>query len=297
MSNTCIFSFVRMNPPTPGHLLLIKTMIDTAIELGAPRVYVLLSKSVDEKNPLPCDTETIPMSYTDSNSNLTNKSNILNGMLINYKANLIADEPDLTKKDKLNNLEIKVLCATGNTFSMISGIINTDFIKNGVNPVKLYMVVGSDRADFLASIKKFFKTNPNIESVEGNILDRDLDGDAANNLAAMSATHVRGLVKANNFSDFQNIYNNYLNGDQIKELYDSIGLGLQMNQPTEGKKRANDVIDVPPAKSTRISGSRISSRITRSSRHEGGRKRRITRKNKRNKRNKKTKRSYSLKTR
>jgi hypothetical protein len=261
-------------------------MIDTAIELGAPRVYVLLSKSVDEKNPLPCDTETIPMSYTDSNSNLTNKLNILNEMLINYKANLIADEPDLTKKDKLNNLEIKVLCATGNTFSMISGIITTDFINNDIKPVKLYMVVGSDRADFLASIKKFFKTNPNIESVEGNILYREQNGDAASNLAAMSATHVRGLVKADNFSGFQNVYSNYLNGDQIKELYDSIGLGLQMNPPTEGKKRANDVIVVPSAKSTRISG-----RITRSSRHEGGRKRRITRKNKRNKRNKRNKKT------
>ena len=32
--NTFIFSFVRMNPPTPGHLLLIETMINKAIELG-----------------------------------------------------------------------------------------------------------------------------------------------------------------------------------------------------------------------------------------------------------------------
>jgi len=291
MSNTFIFSYVRMNPPTPGHLLLIKTMIDTAIELGTPRVYVLLSKSVDEKNPLPCNTETIPMLYTNSMSNFTYKSTILNEMLINYKANLIADEPDLTKKDKLNNLVIRVLCATGNPFSMISSTINTDFIQNGVNPVNLYMVVGSDRADFLVSIKKFFEKNPNISSVEGNILDRDPDGDAASNLAAMSATHVRGLVNKNDFTAFQNVYNNYLNVDQIKNLYDSIGLGLQMNQPNKKIKRVNnDVIDVPPAKSTRISGSRISSRLLR---HEGGRKRRITRKNKRNKR--KTKKSYSLK--
>ena len=291
MSNTCIFSFVRMNPPTPGHLLLIKSMIYKAIDIGAPKIYVLLSKSVDEKNPLPCDFETIPITDTGSMQNLTYKSNILNEMLTSYKQQLINVEPDQTKKNKINNLEINVLCTTSNPFGFISKIINDDFIQNGVTTVNLYVVVGSDRADFLVSIKKYFRSKPYISSVDGNILNREQNGDAASNLSAMSATFVRGLVKDNKFSEFQNVYSNYLDQNQINNLYNSIGLGLQINQPTETVKKVkrltNDVIDVP---STRI---RISSRIT--TRHGGGRKRRITRKNKRNKR--KTKRSYSLKSR
>ena len=31
---TYIFSFVRMNPTTPGNLVLVKNLIDKAIELG-----------------------------------------------------------------------------------------------------------------------------------------------------------------------------------------------------------------------------------------------------------------------
>jgi hypothetical protein len=280
-----------MNPPTPGHLLLIKSMIYKAIEVDAPNIYVLLSKTVDEKNPLPCDFETIPITDTGSMQNLTYKSNILNNMLTSYKQELINIEPDLTKKNKINNLDINVLCTTSNPFGFISKIINDDFIQNGISTVNLYVVVGSDRADFLESIKNYFKTKPYISSVNGNILNREQNGDASSNLAAMSATHVRGLVKKNDFTAFQNVYSNYLDQNQIKNLYDSIGLGLQINQPIEtvkkGKRATNDV------QIENVSRISTSSRITRSSRHGGGRKRRITRKNKRNKRNKrKTNRRY-----
>lgn len=44
-SNTFIFSFVRMNPPTPGHLTLIKSMIYKAIELNVPETYIITSSS------------------------------------------------------------------------------------------------------------------------------------------------------------------------------------------------------------------------------------------------------------
>jgi hypothetical protein len=57
--NTFIFSFVRMNPPTPGHLSLIKTMIDKAIELNVNKVYIITSSSLDGKNPLPCSSDAI----------------------------------------------------------------------------------------------------------------------------------------------------------------------------------------------------------------------------------------------
>jgi hypothetical protein len=47
--NTFIFSFVRMNPPTPGHLVLIKNLIDKAVELGSEKAYIITSSSIDGK--------------------------------------------------------------------------------------------------------------------------------------------------------------------------------------------------------------------------------------------------------
>ena len=62
--NIFMFSFVRMNPPTPGHLSLIGTMINKAIELGSSKIYVITSSSLDGKNHWLCSSETIPKPIT-----------------------------------------------------------------------------------------------------------------------------------------------------------------------------------------------------------------------------------------
>ena len=54
------FSFVRMNPPTLGHLVLVKNLIDKAIELDSEKAYIITSSSLDGKNPMPCSSDTIP---------------------------------------------------------------------------------------------------------------------------------------------------------------------------------------------------------------------------------------------
>ena len=50
--NALIFTIVRMNPPTPGHLFVIKQLIEKAVELNISTVYVFLSKTQhnDTKN-------------------------------------------------------------------------------------------------------------------------------------------------------------------------------------------------------------------------------------------------------
>ena len=48
----------RMNPPTPGHLSLIQTLIETAIVLDIKHVYISLSKTHDnQSDPLPCEKD------------------------------------------------------------------------------------------------------------------------------------------------------------------------------------------------------------------------------------------------
>ena len=105
--NTFIFSFVRMNPPTPGHLELIKTMIDKAIDLGVDKAYVITSSSLDGKNPLPCSSSSIPKPKNKSDaailanmsqSDLIYKSTILDKMISAYKTHLADSEMDSLKK-------------------------------------------------------------------------------------------------------------------------------------------------------------------------------------------------------
>jgi hypothetical protein len=44
-----------MNPPTPGHLDLIEQLINKALQTNTDRVFIILSKTVDDKNPLSCE--------------------------------------------------------------------------------------------------------------------------------------------------------------------------------------------------------------------------------------------------
>jgi len=99
--NIFIFSFVRMNPPTPGHLVLIKNLIDKAVDLGAEKAYIITSSSVDGKNPMLCSADTIPkpknkadgviMSSMSSSADALYKSQVLDEMITSYKRQLIEE--------------------------------------------------------------------------------------------------------------------------------------------------------------------------------------------------------------
>jgi hypothetical protein len=313
-NNTFIFSFVRMNPPTPGHLVLIKTMIDKAIQFGTEKVYVLTSSSLDGKNPLPCNSETIPKPKNKGDvvildnltqmPDLTYKSSILTNMITSYKQQLIEAESDLTKKTQIENLQIIVLCSSGSPFGFIFNIINNDFISKGVSKVNLYFIVGRDRADFLDTILDYFITQPAINSVDGEILGREgmqqllAVGNRKRKVSEInpseySASFIRGLVKDNDFESFQQVYSLYLDSNQIQHLYDTIKIGIQMKTPPP---KGED--DYPKTKyfiNDRANAGKYIKRNLPKINTLGGRKRRITRKNKINKRT--TKKNKKIRTR
>lgn len=209
-NNTFIFSFVRMNPPTPGHLVVIKTLIDKAIELGSEKAYVITSSSMDGKNPLPCSRETLPKPKTKADgtiidqmltSDLVYKSSILQEMIASYKRQLIEAEPvdeeevesleqakaetgfekeasktDLVggnRRSQIENLDVIVLCSTGSPFGFIYSIIKRDFIDREVPKINVFFIVGRDRADFLDTIVDNFKTKDYVNSIDGEILGRE----------------------------------------------------------------------------------------------------------------------------
>jgi hypothetical protein len=90
-----------MNPPTPGHLVLIKNLIDKAVELGSEKAYIITSSSVDGKNPMLCSADTIPkaknkadgvvMSSMSSSADAVYKSQVLDEMIAAYKRQLIEE--------------------------------------------------------------------------------------------------------------------------------------------------------------------------------------------------------------
>ena len=53
-SNTLIFTVGRMNPPTPGHLELIREMLTMAKAKNITQVYIFLSEKQGSKDPISC---------------------------------------------------------------------------------------------------------------------------------------------------------------------------------------------------------------------------------------------------
>lgn len=258
-NNTFIFSFVRMNPPTPGHLELIRTMIDKAIELNCNKIYVITSSSLDGKNPMPCSATTFPKAKNKSDaaildnmlqSDIIYKSNVLNNMATSYKQKLVNLETNLDRKQKIDNINIVVICSTGSPFGFIYNTIKNDFIDQGILKINLFFIVGRDRADFLDTIVDNFKTKDYVKSIDGLILERDGMEALKNsgigsrtiseiNPSEYSASFIRGLVKNNQKADFEQVYKEYLSPEEINKLYETIKIGMTMKPPASKAEDEN----------------------------------------------------------
>ena len=264
--NTLIFCFVRMNPPTPGHLILITDMINKALELGVENAYIITSSSMDHKNPIPCSDETVPNAKTKADGLVLNnlrmspdliyKQFILSKLIEAKKIQLIRSEADTEKRNKLEALNIHVICSTGSPFGTINKLIKKDFIDRGITKVNLYFFVGRDRADFFDTIADYYLNDKTsklpktyIGSIDGECLGRPGMAEARDtgigdtDVSEMdprkySASLVRKLVIGNNYTDFQKVYSAYLEPEQIEKLYKTIQIGINLKPPP--KKTEND---------------------------------------------------------
>lgn len=257
--NTFIFSFVRMNPVTPGHLELIKKMIYKAIDLGVDKAYVITSSSLDGKNPLPCSSSSIPKAKNKTDTaiiaNMTQtdliyKSTILEKMLSSYKRHLSDSETDTSKKQQIENFNVIVICSVGSPFGFIYNVIKNDFIDKGVTKINMFFIVGRDRANFLDTIVDNFKTKDYIKSINGMILEREgmdalkTTGMGHRTIAEIkpseySASFVRGLVNSSRREDFEQVYSEYLSPEEIEKLYETIKIGITMKSPPSKNEDEN----------------------------------------------------------
>jgi hypothetical protein len=258
-TNTFIFSFVRMNPPTPGHLELIKTMIYKGIELNVDRAYIITSSSLDGKNPIPCNNYSIPKAKNKSDAVVINKmsrlevsykSTILDKLISSYKNQLADSEMDPQKKEKIQNFYIDILCSMGNPFGFIYTIIKNNYIDKGIPKINMFFVVGRDRAYFLDTIVDNFRTKEYVKSIDGTILERTGMESLKNsgvgtrkiediNSTEFSGSFIRNLVKNNQRESFGEVYSLYLEPEDIQMLYDTIKIGLQMKEPSSKEEDEN----------------------------------------------------------
>ena len=315
--NTFIFTYVRMNPPTPGHLSLIKYMIDKAIELGQQNVYVITSSSLDDSNPLPCSKDTIPKNgktksgkdiiaeitkKQQDNNNITYKSEILNTIIESYKKQLINSETDNEKKALINGVNVNVMCSVGTPFVFINSLIKKEFTDKGINEINMFCVVGSDRANFMNTINENFIQHDNVLTAEGVALPREgmelLKAEGLGersvsdiNVNEYSASFVRNLVRNGKKDDFVQVYRDYLETDIINQLYDAIKMGVETQALKAPKRKVNNKTEVP-RKRTRIGGNKTRKvrRVKMSKRRQKMRKISQIRKSRRSRKQRRTKR-------
>ena len=245
-NNTIIFTISRMNPPTPGHLLLIKKLIERAIRQNVPKVYVILSKTNDNnENPIDCQEKINILG-----ENVDDMNNMVLGLKTQMKTELERQElePVILEntRSKIDRTEVIFLCVRPDQQSPIFPLYDIVRQYSDTPDLNLFMIVGDDRADFLDTIAdSFLFKNENIYSVGGQILERE-DMDAFKRLSpeelsrvtieeipisAFSASFVRKLVKLGMKDKFDDVYRPYLTQEKIDHLYEIISQGLSKPDP------------------------------------------------------------------
>jgi hypothetical protein len=176
-------------------------------------------------------------------------------MIKSVKEKMIASTTDEETQRKINNMEVESICVPdvprATPFTPLFSIIGN---KKDISDVNLFLVIGDDRANMLDSITDTFLKWDNVNSVDGEILDRPNMGEfkkissnpaelANLNIStvpvgALSASFVRNLVKNNMRDKFIELYTPFLDADKIPVLYEEILEGLRL--PPNTKK------DSPP---------------------------------------------------
>jgi hypothetical protein len=244
--NTIIFSMVRMNPPTPGHLEVISNLIMEAISKGIPRVFVILSKTNDNNgDPIPCPEKIQALGQPDRRDQT---------MINSLKSQMMSKETHPSIQARIQAMRVELICVPdvkgATPFSVIMQIVGSPEFRR-IPDVNLFLTIGADRINMVDSITQIMeKSFPNVNSVNYKVLPREgmeefkaLSKDPTRlctldmtkvPLSALSASFVRNVAKSCPIEKFIELYTPYLDPEQIPRLYESIHRGLHL--PTKTKK-------------------------------------------------------------
>ena len=185
--NTIFFTIGRMNPPTSGHMLLIRNMIQEALQKGLTQINLILSATIDnKKNPLSCEEK---------------RTFILNFMIHHLKELMKIEQPQYSQQ--IDAIQVKIIC--------MDDVVNPEYGKHPIlksiqyvlqdlygyprENLQIVLFIGEDRIkDYDWIQKSLSERNPSV-TMEIHGLDRP-EG-------AMSATYIRQLALQGNLDLFR----------------------------------------------------------------------------------------------
>lgn len=220
--NIIPFTIGRMNPPTTGHMLLIRNMMIYSIQNNLTQINIILSGTIDnKKNPISCKE----------------KRNLLFSFLLKHQKELLKIEQPLNSS-KLDNLKTNIICMNDimnpsyGTHPIMKSIHYLLYEIYGYPRPNLNMVlfIGQDREnDFLWLKKTLGERDPSI-GLTIEPMERPP--------GAMSATFLRQLAISGDYDEFKKqMLETGLNDESsIQNLYEEIREKLYTNPAISGKK-------------------------------------------------------------
>ena len=218
-----------MNPPTPGHLLLIENMILDAVKTGVNKIFIILSHSMDnDENPLHCSTKRDVLLYPS---------------IEKLKQELMKQYPDKARQIQAVHVEINCMDDQDvmerelkvGILSSIKFILSRFYGWPGRSNLKLRLIIGDDRNyQFVGTTLSRYNPPVDFEQTQLNRSDMSkfksmsegelqiLDIKTVPS-EAMSASLLRRLVKYRLRDKFKEIMERaYTDPTQIEELWDEL---------------------------------------------------------------------------
>lgn len=227
--NTIIIGIGRMNPPTTGHMLIFKDMINMALTNNLTQINFVLSSTQDpKKNPLTCDRK----------RDLLLDTTISKAIIDTVKEQMIAE--NTAKQEQITNMKVNIIC-TPRTKSPIPDAFYQILREYGYprEGIKIILVIGKDRENEFNWLVK--NKNPPIE-MEQYILERGPED--------ISATEIRNYAINGDKEGFlAKMRGTGLSDEKLENLFNE----LQTILP---KKGAEEEISMPAKRSRKRGGSK-----------------------------------------
>lgn len=231
LNNTLVFTIGRMNPPTPGHMLLIEKLILRAAELGQSKIGIILSHSQDlPKNPFSCEEK---------------RKLLMSGMIQALKEQMKLKASSYTppiSQENIDRIEPIILCMDDPTPAefgnhRIIKSLNAILAAYGDSVERAILIIGEDRAnDYGWILESLSKRTPPIQG-DVEALPRP-DG-------AISATEIRGYAMTGDWDNFlARMRSTGLSRDALREVFEQLHEMLTAAAPVakgkgKGKKGGN----------------------------------------------------------
>jgi len=203
--NTIIIGIGRMNPPTTGHMLIFKDMINMALTNNLTQINFILSSTEDrKKNPLTCDRK----------RDLLLDTTMSKAIIDTIKEQMIAE--NTANQEQITNMKVNIICSP-RTKSPIPDAFYQILREYGYprEGIKIILVIGKDRENEFNWLVK--NKNPPVE-MEQYILERGpedisateirnyaINGDKEGFLAKMNETGLSNEKLENLFYELQTI--------------------------------------------------------------------------------------------